>query len=234
MNETVTPGNHSMSRRIRGWSSHQGNKYPSGGYDWKKHFRRQNSWLERMRNSLMVVATLTATMAFQAGMNPPGGVWQDFSGDNSTSLPVNNPISLFGIEITQNMNVSHTAGISIMADTFYGVYFTFLSCNTIGFIASLSTILLLISGLPMRRRLFVWVLMVIMWIVITSMAYTYAISVIYLTPRDQRLSYEVIFLCIIAWTGLMALLVVLHTIRLILRAFRACWRTVTRKRAIIV
>ncbi|OMO81243.1 hypothetical protein CCACVL1_12530 [Corchorus capsularis] len=55
--------------------------------------RRHNDWLERKRSSLMVVASLLATMAFQAGMNPPGGVWQD-------------------------TNKDHTAGFSIMADNF--------------------------------------------------------------------------------------------------------------------
>ncbi|GJS75864.1 ribonuclease H-like domain-containing protein [Tanacetum coccineum] len=34
-------------------------------------------WLDRKRNSLMVAASLIATMAFQAGVNPPSGVWLD-------------------------------------------------------------------------------------------------------------------------------------------------------------
>ncbi|PWA41978.1 ankyrin repeat-containing domain, PGG domain protein [Artemisia annua] len=41
------------------------------------------NWLDRKRNSLMVVASLIATMAFQAGVNPPSGVWQDDSLDNN-------------------------------------------------------------------------------------------------------------------------------------------------------
>ncbi|KMT18065.1 hypothetical protein BVRB_2g032570 [Beta vulgaris subsp. vulgaris] len=34
-------------------------------------------WVEKQRTALMVVSSLIATMAFQAGINPPGGVWQD-------------------------------------------------------------------------------------------------------------------------------------------------------------
>ncbi|KAH9685027.1 ANK REP REGION domain-containing protein [Citrus sinensis] len=38
-------------------------------------------------------------------------------------------------------------------------YACFLFCNTTGFLASLSIILLLISGLPLNRRIFMWILM---------------------------------------------------------------------------
>ncbi|PIN21534.1 26S proteasome regulatory complex, subunit PSMD10 [Handroanthus impetiginosus] len=37
------------------------------------------SWLNEKRDAIMVVAVLIATMAFQAGMNPAGGVWQEDS-----------------------------------------------------------------------------------------------------------------------------------------------------------
>ncbi|GKE38734.1 zinc finger, CCHC-type containing protein, partial [Tanacetum coccineum] len=49
-------------------------------------------WLDRKRNSLMVVASLIATMAFQAGVNPPSGVWQDDS-------PNNDPLHMAGYAI---------------------------------------------------------------------------------------------------------------------------------------
>ncbi|KAK0581299.1 hypothetical protein LWI29_012281 [Acer saccharum] len=39
----------------------------------------EEDWLTRKRDSLMVVASLIATMAFQDGLNPPGGLWQDQS-----------------------------------------------------------------------------------------------------------------------------------------------------------
>ncbi|KAA8535185.1 hypothetical protein F0562_030188 [Nyssa sinensis] len=44
---------------------------------WEKYLKKQDNWLEKTRNTLMVVASLIATMAFQVGVNPPGGVWQD-------------------------------------------------------------------------------------------------------------------------------------------------------------
>ena len=39
--------------------------------------KNSRDWLEKQRSALMVVSSLIATMAFEAGINPPGGVWQD-------------------------------------------------------------------------------------------------------------------------------------------------------------
>ncbi|KAK8682951.1 hypothetical protein V6N13_039029 [Hibiscus sabdariffa] len=111
------------------------------------HSNKNADWLERKRNILMLVASLLAAMAFQAGVNPPSGVWQD------------NGVS--GFSTTESNGKNHTAGLSVLADNNSDVYTIFLICNTTGFLASLSIILLLISGLPLRRRFFMWVLMVI-------------------------------------------------------------------------
>ncbi|KAL9451663.1 hypothetical protein AB3S75_013267 [Citrus x aurantiifolia] len=69
-----------------------------------------------MRNALMVVASLTATMAFQAGVNPPHSPWQDTSSSSS-----------------QDHATAHR-------------YTCILFFNTTGFLASLSIILLLSIG----------------------------------------------------------------------------------------
>ncbi|KOM26931.1 hypothetical protein LR48_Vigan346s001300 [Vigna angularis] len=39
----------------------------------------RNNWMEERRGSLMIVATVLATMSFQIAINPPGGVWQSTS-----------------------------------------------------------------------------------------------------------------------------------------------------------
>nr|GEW89160.1 ankyrin repeat-containing domain, PGG domain protein [Tanacetum cinerariifolium] len=161
-------------------------------------------WLDKKRNSLMVVASLIATMAFQAGVNPPSGVWQDES-------PNNDPL--------------HMAGYAIMVSNHATLYHIFLICNTVGFVSTLSIILLLISGLPfLKHRVFLWVLMVIMWIATTSMSLTYLVSIWVLTPTPKSKSFRYVAEGIVlVWIGLMTLLVVGHTIRLIgiaLRGFR--------------
>lgn len=168
-----------------------------------------NNWLAKKRDAIMVVASLIATMAFQAGVNPPGGVWQDdlivSSSDRDSS------------------SLSHRAGEAVMAYSHKRSYRYFIRANTIAFVSSLSTILLLISGLPFRWRLFMWFLMVEMWLTITAIALTYGISVVIVTPKDDRRQTlsRVIEVAVIVWCCVMSLLLLGNTIRLINRWFRA-------------
>lgn len=151
-------------------------------------------WLSRKRDAIMVVASLIATMAFQAGMNPPGGVWQD---DNNS------------------LQMGHKAGEAVMAYSHPKSYRFFIRVNTTAFVASLSTILLLISGLPFRRKLFMWALMVIMWLTVTSVALTYGISIYIVTPRKDREQLgHVIEVAVTVWCSVMALLLLGNTVRL--------------------
>ncbi|GJU38816.1 ankyrin repeat-containing domain, PGG domain protein [Tanacetum coccineum] len=127
-------------------------------------------WLEKKKNSLMVVAVLIATMAFQAGVNPPSGVWQEnYPQPNNDTLLANPPSGIWQ-ENSTNIDPPHKAGYSIMASNKESLYHIFLICNTVGFVSTFSIILLLISGLPfIKHRVFLWLLMVIMWIATTSM-----------------------------------------------------------------
>lgn len=154
------------------------------------------NWLTRKRESLMVVASLIATTAFQAGINPPGGVWQDDTSGGS-------------------------AGRSIMATKDQNRYKWFLYLNTGGFIASLSIILMLITGLPFKRKFFMWILTVVMLVTITTMALSYRESVLYLTPNvAAELARRVVQYGVLAWSGVMVVIFLLHTINLLSSLFR--------------
>ncbi|OIT00258.1 PREDICTED: ankyrin repeat-containing protein ITN1-like [Nicotiana attenuata] len=158
----------------------------------------KGDWLSKKRETIMVVASLIATMAFQAGMNPPGGVWQEQGKLDNKGIP------------------SHRAGEAVMAYNHPKSYRYFLRANTIAFVSSLSTILLLISGLPFKRRLFMWGLMVIMWLTVTTTALTYGISIYIVTPKkDSEPLGQVIEIGVIVWCGLMALLLLGNTLRLL-------------------
>ncbi|KAI8021466.1 Ankyrin repeat-containing protein [Camellia lanceoleosa] len=151
----------------------------------------QGAWLSKKRDILMVVASLIATMAFQAGLNPPGGFWPD-----------NTP--------------PHRAGEAIMAYNYPNTYPYFIRANTIGFVASVSTILLLITGWPFKKKFFMWLLVVIMWVTITSIAFTYAFSIVVVSPKRERepLSNTIVVGAIV-WCSVMVSLLIAHTIRVI-------------------
>ncbi|KAF8369666.1 hypothetical protein HHK36_032310 [Tetracentron sinense] len=143
----------------------------------KKPKHQQTDWLGRKKSALMVVASLIATVAFQAGLAPPGGVWQDELQTDANGNPVDKP---------------HHVGMSVMAYEKPDIYGQFMIFNTISFLASLSIILLLVSGLPLKRRRWMWVLMVIMWLAISSSALTYFIALTNMTPEHvQRVLYDV-------------------------------------------
>ncbi|EEF46111.1 conserved hypothetical protein [Ricinus communis] len=95
---------------------------------------KQRNWLEHKWSPVVVAASLIATMASQAGISLPGGVLQD------------------DLQETTMSESSNWAGRSIMADTYPRRYTAYVIYNTTGFPASISVILLLISGLLFRRR----------------------------------------------------------------------------------
>ncbi|KAH7574417.1 hypothetical protein JRO89_XS03G0293600 [Xanthoceras sorbifolium] len=184
---------------------------------WQKTTKKEN-WLTRKRDSLMVVASLIATMAFQAGLNPPGGLWQD--NDPNTGSQANN-----------NSTVPHLAGTSILATHDLGNYSRYLAYNTSSFIASLSIILLLITGLPFKRRFFMWILIVIVWVAITTMALTYRVSTLVFTPKEvERTVTRVIQYAVVGWCIVMGLLLLGHTIRVASNLFKKLKNLLGKKR----
>ncbi|XP_042035877.1 ankyrin repeat-containing protein BDA1-like [Salvia splendens] len=170
---------------------------------WNHFMKQHDVWLEKEKHTLMVVASLIATMAFQAGVDPPEGLWK------TNRIQINDQNAPAPSTATHNNSINY--------------YTDFYVCNTMAFIASLSIILLLASGLPIRRRLFMWILKVITWIAITSIAASYIIVIAYLrvvggdesfTLQDPQL-YTVL-----VWIALMFLLIFCHTIRIIVKLFK--------------
>jgi hypothetical protein len=77
-------------------------------------------WLKEMRGWLIVLATLAASVTYQAGLNPPGGFWQDSNG--------------------------HLAGNPVLHDgPFVKRYLTFYYFNATAFATSLVIIILLLN-----------------------------------------------------------------------------------------
>ncbi|GJN00026.1 hypothetical protein PR202_ga17174 [Eleusine coracana subsp. coracana] len=83
---------------------------------------QRKKWFKEMRGWLMVLATVAASVTYQAGLNPPGGVWQD-----------NAP------------NGSHHAGDPVLRDEHHARYLTFFYFNATAFVTSLVIMVLLMS-----------------------------------------------------------------------------------------
>ncbi|XP_007052364.2 PREDICTED: uncharacterized protein LOC18614511 [Theobroma cacao] len=100
--------------------------------DWCRYFQYKEGANEEdrdknradARNALLVVATLIAAVTFQAGVNPPGGVWQE-------------------------TNDYHTAGTAICASD-SDAYYVFLTSNTLAFSAAVLVIMSLTHNFPFK------------------------------------------------------------------------------------
>ena len=126
----------------------------------------KKEWTMKKRDALMVAATLIAGMAFQAAVNPPGGVW--------------------GEEKVAGNGKKMLAGTSVMAHNYPEGYRLFMTCNAVSFVASLSIVFLVVSGVPfVKRGILMWLLMIIMWITLTFMALTYMFSILAIAPTND-------------------------------------------------
>ncbi|KAL2940112.1 Ankyrin repeat-containing protein BDA1 [Bienertia sinuspersici] len=175
--------------------------------------RADEKWLEKQCASLMVVASLIAAAAFQVGMNPPGGVWQDDKKEDTRKSGGKQFHEIAGFSVWSSRNTSASKDEIIQNEGYKMVMF----CNTIALISSLSVILLLISNLPVKR-LFLSILRVTLWITVTATTLTYLLAANTLTDSkaietmDSLSEYS-----IVVWLGLMGIIVVVNGVRLILQ-----------------
>lgn len=88
---------------------------------------RDNDLLYRTREFIQLLATLAATVAYQAGLDPPGGIWAD-SRDG------------------------HTVGDPILLETHPGRYKVFFYFNSAAFVASLVIMVMLQNDRLLKGR----------------------------------------------------------------------------------
>ncbi|KAI3939742.1 hypothetical protein MKW92_044774 [Papaver armeniacum] len=147
--------------------------------------RKYEDWFSEKSNSLLVAASLLAAMAFQAAVNPPGGVWQE----DSLS-----PVKIKEDSLTLQRSPRY-AGTAIMADTNAYHYKIFLISNTLGFVFSMNSILLLVSELPLKlkRHYFSRYLALTMWAAAISMAISYIVALNNLLPSTHTYTIKDFF-----------------------------------------
>jgi hypothetical protein len=168
-----------------------------------KRWKYQENWMKETSGTLMIVATVIATMAFQAGISPPGGVWQQNT-SNSTE----------GFYCAQN-NICE-AGKAILSYSNLDDYLLFLYYNTAAFFASLCVILMVVIEFPLKSKFFIWLLMSAMTIAVASTTFTYISAVKLVTPsyiffeRFNSLAWTLVY----SWYVIILMAGVIQIIRL--------------------
>lgn len=137
---------------------------------WSKYLQYQGNWIEETRGTLMLVATVIATMTFQSTISPPGGVWQEDThtgGRNCTT---------YGI---------CKASTAVLAYAWPQKFMRFMAYNTTSFLSSLGVLLLLISGFPLKNKVMMWLLTIAM----NVSSHIHGIHVCVCELYDHALSY---------------------------------------------
>ncbi|KAE9585504.1 hypothetical protein Lal_00018069 [Lupinus albus] len=165
--------------------SHEQSRWKRWENFWAKYLQYQGNWIEETRGTLMVVATVIATMTFQSALNPPGGVWQENTQSGG------NKCTTYGI---------CEAGTAVVGYAWSEDYIRFMAFNTISFYASLSVVLVLINGFPLKNKVIMWILTIVMTIAVTFMLLTYMWALGLVTPHHiyTRL-YKLAYICVGAW-----------------------------------
>uniref|UniRef100_A0A0D9WPE9 PGG domain-containing protein n=1 Tax=Leersia perrieri TaxID=77586 RepID=A0A0D9WPE9_9ORYZ len=103
------------------------------GHDSPQMGRHQDKDVEDARKFILILVTFAATVTYQAGLSPPGGFWAENEYDPDRKLPPTFP------------PYKHRPATSVLRSNYLHRYKIFVSCNSTSFVASLVTVMLLLS-----------------------------------------------------------------------------------------
>ncbi|KAI3506153.1 hypothetical protein L1887_28509 [Cichorium endivia] len=153
---------------------------------WARYLNDDKQWLEKQRGILIVAALVVAAMAFHSGINPPGGT------------------------ISDTQNGRYSLGNAVQTEVDMDNFSQFVAYNTVTMVIPLAIIVLLISGVPLRNKFWMWVLTMGTLLAVVFMVATYLQSVAMMSP-DMYVNPTTVWICLI-WMlgcGVMALI---HTV----------------------
>ncbi|XP_038888984.1 ankyrin repeat-containing protein BDA1-like [Benincasa hispida] len=146
---------------------------------WKKNLRYKGNWLQEVQGTLMLVATVIATVTFQGTINPPGGTWQQDQVLSSCSW---------------KQGSVQDAGTAIMACKSLRIYIRYFMSNSISFLASVSVILLIVSGFPLKNKVFCGLLTVAMCVAVVCLTFAYVYGTAMVCGSKTAQSYLLVLL----------------------------------------
>ncbi|XP_058200812.1 ankyrin repeat-containing protein ITN1-like isoform X1 [Rhododendron vialii] len=197
---------------------------------WIKYFKVNHTWLQEVRGHLITAATLTATMAYQAILSPPGGFRQE-----SQSSNWNQTMSLHAGLEEKSGGTGQDAGTAVLDSTtsYLTVYFNFtdingstyypwylssyrnpladyMLVNTLVLIGSLCTIMLALSGFPANNKFLMWQLIFTVYITIFCMSNGYFLAMALVFPTGFQKYAVPLGMLWHGWVGLCGFVLVLH------------------------
>ena len=197
---------------------------------WKKKLKYKGDWVQEVQGTMMLVATVIATVTFQGGVNPPGGVWQQdtpfvYSSFNDATKNCLNEFymnfGLYDLFSYSNTTVLFAAGTGVMKSQQPEVYSIYIWVNTVSFLASMTVILMIVSRFPLKNRICSWLLAFAMCIAVLSLAIGYLLGVKMvhlLNFPDGRIfaPYSIFSLTIICWLGVVGLVCLCFIARILI------------------
>ncbi|XP_058204401.1 ankyrin repeat-containing protein At5g02620-like [Rhododendron vialii] len=176
-----------------------------------KWFEVDPHWIEQVHGHLITTAALTATMAYQCIMSPPGGVWQNDKKGSSTVR------SYSLADTAEEDDDGHKAGHAILEHR--GSYRTFLALNNIVLAGSLGIIMLAMSGFSIRNKFLTWSLVITVYITVTCMGAAYVTAINLVSP--EPVLGDILHILFVAWLVLCSVSVaVLHSCHLLVSLWK--------------
>ncbi|KAK9051430.1 hypothetical protein SSX86_028057 [Deinandra increscens subsp. villosa] len=152
---------------------------------WARYVNADNNWIEKQRGILILAALLVAGVSFHSGINPPGGTIT-----NTGNGPLGN---------------------AVQAEVDMDRFSRFVAYNSWTMIISMAIIiLLLVSGVPLRNKFWMWVLTVGAMFAVVCMVATYLRSLSMMAP-DGYVDAVSVWICLIWMVGC-GVIGLIHTI----------------------